>query len=427
MAVVVLLLSAVSGGVGVYVGRVVPGYEPLLLAGLLVAAPAVALGLARYHEMIFVAFATIAVVRWEPAPADLLVALLLPLGLLASQLRPVALRGASLIHAALWVFVTLNLISLLGADDLRYSLRYTAITFYLIALCYFVRLYVTSAGRMRVVLLGYLAAALGSVALVALELTGLSPTDDLFVFERRARALFKDANVFAPFLVLPIVFLLDEWLRPALIPGRAWLKLGAIVVLCAGVLVAFSRAAWANLLIAVAIYLVLSAPHLSPRQWAKLLLPGMLGGLVLAGLIVGLGLNEFLRWRLSPLQSYDADRFGTQLVGIELGLSNLFGIGPGMLFNAHSLYVRTFAEYGVFGLAALGVLLVAPLARCLWLALRADDRVYGLSSRVAVAVAGGLLFNSIVIDSIHWRSFWIVVALCWIVAADGRPGAEVRR
>lgn len=421
MAVAAVLLSVIIGGGGAYAVRSVPGYEPLLLVGLLVAVPVIVLALARYHLAAFCAFASVAVVRWEPAPVDLMVALLLAVGLLAGQLRLATLRESSLIHSALWLFVSLNLIALLGADDLRYSLRYTAITCYLIALCYFVRLYVTSVERMRIVLFGCLAAALSSVMLVALELAGLSPTNDVFVFENRARALFKDANVFAPFLVLPIIFLLDELLRPTLIVGQRWLKLAAIVVLGAGVLIAFSRAAWANLLIAVATYMVLAAPHLSLRQWVKLLLPGILGAAAMIGLIVWLGLAEFLRSRASLLQSYDTDRFGTQLYGIGLGMDHLFGIGPGMLFNAHSLYVRTFAEYGVFGLVALGTLILVPVARCLRRALRADDRVYGLSARVVVAVFAGLLFNSIVIDTIHWRSFWIMIALAWVVAAGCRP------
>lgn len=412
-----LALSLAAGGVAALATRAAPDLAPLLLAGLLAAGPAVAFGLARYNLLVALAFAAMAVVRWEPAPVDLLIAFLLGLGLVTGRMSPAGLRGSTLIHASLWVFAGLNLVALLNSADTSYSVRYVAISFYLIALAYFIRLYITSAERMRLVLLGYLAGALGSVALIGLELAGISGTQEFFVFERRALALFKDANVFSPFLVLPIVFLVDELLRPHLLRWPAWVKAGAILALAAGVFLAFSRAAWANLALALTIYLALSARSLTPRQWGVLVGAGVAGALALAALVVQLGLLEFLLWRATPLQSYDSDRFGTQADGLGAGLSHLFGIGPGMLFNAHSLYVRTFAEYGFLGPATLFVALLAPLPWCLRRARSADDRVHGLSARVAVASFVGLLFNSVVIDTIHWRHFWILFALCWVVAA----------
>jgi hypothetical protein len=421
LAVLTAALCAAAGGLAAFAMSRFPGYEPLALAGLLATAPIIAISVARFHAMVFLAFAALGVVRVEPAPVDLLMLLLLGVGAVFGQLSLTQLRGSSTVHSLILVFLGLNLAALVGADDLAYSLRYTAITLYLVAVCYFVRLYVDSPGRMRTALLGYLVAALFSVGLVALDFAGLSPVGELFVFESRARALFKDANVFAPFLVLPIVWLLDELLRPNLLPWRPWLKVALIVALSVGVLTAFSRAAWANLAVSLFVYVALSAPWLRPAQWARLLLPGVVGAVALAVLIVRLGMLDFLRMRATPLQSYDSGRFGTQLAGVEAGLSNPLGIGPGMLYNAHSLYIRTFAEYGPLGLAVLLALLALLLWWCLRLALRADDRAHGLSARVVFACAVGLLLNSIVIDTIHWRSFWVMLAFCWVAASCARP------
>jgi len=410
-------LSGIAGAMAALVLYTAPQLAPLLLPGLIGVIPVVALGLARFHALVFLGIASLGVVRWEPAPVDMLLPLLLVLGLLAGRLSLRELQNASIIHASLWVFVAINLASLLVARDLVYSIRYLVITFYLMGLAYFVRLYITSQERMRLVLFGYVVAALLSVFLVGLELFGLSPTSEFFIREQRALALFKDANVFAPFLILPILFLFDELLRPHLIPGRSWLKIGAMLALCAGVFLAFSRAGWANLLVALMAYLAMSARSLSWWQWARLILLTLVGLVVLAVLVVQLNLLSFLLWRATPLQSYDSDRFGTQMVGIEAGLSHLFGIGPGMLFDAHSLYVRTFAEYGVFGFVALFIALLVPLFYCFRRARSASDRVHGLSARVVTACMVGLLLNGLVIDLIHWRSFWVLFALCWIVAA----------
>ncbi|MCS6882928.1 MAG: hypothetical protein RMK84_17350 [Oscillochloridaceae bacterium] len=387
----------------------------MLLIALLSIAPLAALAWAYFDLFAFLAFATLGIVKWEPAPVDLLITFLLGLGFLAGRLSPDSLRGSLLIHAGCWIFATLNLVALLVADDLRYSLRYTAITFYLIALSYFVKLYVTSSDRMRVLMLGYVGGAVASVLLVGLQMSGVLPTRELFVFENRARALFKDANVFAPFLVLPIVFLIDELIRPELIRRGYWLKIAAIAALSSGVFLSFSRAAWANLILSVMIYMLLTLPSLSVRQWLQLFLPGISGAVLLVVLVVQLQLLDFLRSRATLMQSYDVDRFSTQAEGIEAGLSHLFGIGPGMLFNAHSLYVRTFAEYGIFGLVTLLALILALVGGSLWRALGRNDRVYGLSSRVVVACWIGLLLNSVVIDTIHWRYFWVMFALGWIM------------
>ncbi len=424
-----LALSGLAGVGAVIVARAVPDTIPIpvLLIALLCLAPLAILAWAHFDLFAFLAVATLGIVKWEPAPVDLLITFLLGLGLLAGRLSLESLRGSSLIHTGCWIFATLNLVALLVAEDLGYSLRYAAITFYLIALSYFVKLYVTSSERMRLLMLGYVGGAAASVLLVGLEMSGLLPTGDVFVFENRARALFKDANVFAPFLVLPIVFLIDELIRPRLIRRGYWLKIAAIAALSSGVFLSFSRAAWANLMLSVMIYVLLTLPSLSVRQWLQLLLPGISGAVLLLALVVQLQLLDFLRSRATLVQSYDIDRFSTQAEGIEAGLSHLFGIGPGMLFNAHSLYVRTFAEYGIFGLVTLLALILALVGGSLRRALGRNDRVYGLSSRVVVACWIGLLLNSVVIDTIHWRYFWVMFALGWIMTfpatASGRGSA----
>ena len=74
--------------------------------------------------------------------------------------------------------------------------------------------YVVTARRARLVLRGYLAAAVFASCLGVLALLGLIPGYDLLTESDRARALFQDPNVFGPFLIPPALILVEEIMRP---------------------------------------------------------------------------------------------------------------------------------------------------------------------------------------------------------------------
>jgi hypothetical protein len=50
----------------------------------------------------------------------------------------------------------------------------------------------------------------------------------------------------------------------------------------------------------------------------------------------------------------------------------------------------------------------------------AGRETYGIGSAALLAALCGILVNSAVIDSFHWRHFWIVVALIWAGSARRR-------
>jgi hypothetical protein len=99
--------------------------------------------------------------------------------------------------------------------------------------------------------------------------------------------------------------------------------------------------------------------------------------------------------------------------------------------NAHSLYARTLAEHGVPGLAALSLFILILLIGTCFRALQEITRPYGLSAKVVAACMAGLALNSAVIDTIHWRHFWLVLALAWVIftqrepALPGEPGQSL--
>ena len=52
-------------------------------------------------------------------------------------------------------------------------------------------------------------------------------------------------------------------------------------------------------------------------------------------------------------------------------------------------------------------------------AARGSD-TYGIGSGALLAAWCGILANSFVVDTLHWRHLWVVAALIWIAAAQQR-------
>jgi hypothetical protein len=418
----IAVLSGLAGGLVAWLTRYFAGHEMLILFALLSFWLALLLSAVKFDFMVLIAFGLFGVVWIEPAPVDALFMILLLVGLLTGKLSSKALKGSSLIHLALWVFLVANFASLIVAKAFFDSLRYLMITVYLVAFAYFVRTYVASFQAMRNVMIGYLASALLNAFLIALGYLGVSPFTELFLeFGTRAVGTFKDANVLGPFLIPMIVLLLDEIFFPRLFPRFYLAKALGVIGLSAAVFLSFSRAAWANLAITLLAYFILNIGAVfgtgvtGPlKRGGSFLLLAVGGSWAFGSLLNWMGLRQFFEWRIAS-HGYDVERFVRQKEGIDAGLTHLFGVGPGMWSSAHSLYVRTFAEHGIFGLVALLVCILILSIGVFSRALRETDKPYGLSAKVVLACLGGHLANSVVIDTIHWRHFWFILALAWVV------------
>ena len=126
----------------------------------------------------------------------------------------------------------------------------------------------------------------------------------------------------------------------------------------------------------------------------------------------------------AKFQSYDSDRFGAQRAGIALAESHPIGIGPGQFeliepLSVHSTYVRALAEEGIVGAAILFALLFGTLLFALRNTVLGRD-TYGIGSGALLAAWCGVLVNSFVIDSLHWRYMWLLAGLIWAgTAATG--------
>ena len=385
----------------------------------------------RFDFTVLVCFCLLGIVRIEPAPVDALAMILLLVGLLIGKLSLKALHGSSFVHFILWIFLVANVASLAATTALSDSLRFLITTVYLIAFAYFVKMYITSFSAMRILMIGYLVTVALNALLVVLGYLRISPFSELFLEGgMRARGVFKDPNVFGAFCIPIILLLIDEILYPRILPRFFLAKILGVVLLTAVVFLSFSRAAWGNLALAVLIYFLLNVRRVFQVKLGNLL---KAGAIILLVVVLSLpvfeslapgnvGLGGFLAWRISP-HAYDVYRFDRQIEGIEAGLTHLFGVGPGAWASAHSLYVRTFAEHGVLGLASILALIVVLVMSTFRRALDEVSKPYGLSAKVVLACLVGLVLNSLVIDTIHWRSLWLILALAWAVCTY--PGSDL--
>jgi O-Antigen ligase len=416
-------LAVASGAVLVAVAAVaVLAQGSQLLRGAVVGgtvlAALVALALVRYDAAVVFGFALLGFVRAEPAPSDLVFSVVVAVAVVTGRARlerapfaPVALVGGLLV---------LGLLSVRSALDLSVASRYLAISVYLGVLFFWLLAYVDSSRRARLIVVGYLFAALVSAVLGTLPFLIDSPALDLFTTEGgfRAQALFKDPNVYGPFLVPALLILLEELLNPRLFALSRATKLVFILVLSVGLVLSYSRAAWINLGIGVAVLLVVSLLRPKGTASLKVVLATLVGILaLLVPLIAVTGAGGLIEDR-ARFQAYDVERFAAQREGLELGMRHPLGVGPGQfdfhaVIGAHSLYVRVLAEQGPLGLFLLLLLLALTFAVAASNAIAGRD-TFGIGSAALLASLCGLFVNSAVVDTLHWRHLWIVLALVWV-------------
>ena len=356
------------------------------------------------------------VVFVEPAPYDLLLMSFLALGLLTNALRfP---RFLLLPSALLFVFVLSNLITVPVSENLSDALFYVAVTLYLVLSWVFFVGVVSVVGQaaLDAIFSGYVAASLFAVATGTAAFFGFAPSlADRLLLYGRVTAFFKDPNVFGPFLVVGVLYTLLRVETEKGYRRMGWISLFGF--LSFGVLLSFSRAAWGNYVLTVPLY-VLAVGGADLRRKFRVLLP-LLVALALALLYVvgNADITTMLAERFG-FQYYDQDRFQTQAAALGEAARNPLGIGPGQsetffAYATHSLYLRVLIENGWLGFLAFAAFVVLTLHRSVVMAFRTRGLSRHYHTLFAIAITG-VLFNSFFIDSLHWRHFWLLLALPWI-------------
>jgi hypothetical protein len=379
-----------------------------------------------YLILLGLAMAAGSVVMIEPAPFDLAVVVLLVCGLALGKLA--FARAHELPLVLLAGFLAANLLSIVNAADRNEAMRYFAITAYLAAYWVFFAGVVSRHGyrSVRIIMNGYAVAGLVSVIPGVLSYLNVIGHQDVLLRYGRPEGLFKDPNVFGPYMIPMLLWAIVRLQAGARGVARLW-WLGVSAAAVAGVFFSYSRAAWIGCAITVAVYFAL---QIATGGWTMRKVAGLAGILAaVVGLALGVGLlassnaqvGRMLKMRLGTdgLQNYDyQQRFYTQRIAIETVQEHPMGIGPGQAevdftVATHSLYLRPLVENGLAGFLALIGLVLISTARSLRLALQTADAQWRPVFTLVAACLVGLLVNGMVIDTIHWRHMWLLVALAW--------------
>src|SRR5439155_17656857 len=138
--------------------------------------------------------------------------------------------------------------------------RFLLITVYLAIFALWLTAFLDSPSRARLVVVTWLVIAVASAIVASLALhfpiPGRSFINGSVDNGERASGLFKDPNVFGPFLIPIALILLDQRIAPKvprLLRLRAASTWICLLALTLGVLFSYSRAAWADYAIAVVV------------------------------------------------------------------------------------------------------------------------------------------------------------------------------
>ncbi|WP_168188869.1 O-antigen ligase family protein [Thermoflavimicrobium daqui] len=300
---------------------------------------------------------------------------------------------------------------------------FLSITVYLIVFWFFSVGVVTyfQHSLVKTIFSGYTVAAVLSSTLAMLSFFHLIPNSNLFLKYERATALFKDPNVFGPFLIPIAIYSILKMEQSKIKLKMRWIFVFFLTT--TGVLLSFSRAAWLNYCLSLVVYLLLRVFHFEEyKLWIRLgfmkfiIIPIVIFFIALLGFVYLEQLNEFFIQRFG-FQTYDDDRFATQMDAIQQGIQNPLGIGPGQseiiyLLSTHNLYIRVFTESGFIGFLGLIGLLIITLKRCIrfsFLASYQKQAYFALYTAVLI----GIFANSLFIDSLHWRHLWLFLSVPW--------------
>lgn len=244
---------------------------------------------------------------------------------------------------------------------------------------------------------------------------------EAFATMDRAQSTFKDPNVFGPFLIFPILFLVHGFLNNSL-KLRYLLPLSIMLL---GLFLSFSRGAWFHFILSAAAMVALmflTAPDL--RMRGRLVVMTALVLAVFAALfVVALSfdaIGDMFRERAKLVQSYDAGtnmgRFNLQALAADALLQNPFGLGPFEFSRIHGLqqhnvYLQAFLVYGWLGGLSYLVLILLTAGIGLRVVLVAAPwqpfLIVSLATFIGAAAEGA------VIDTDHWRHFFLLLGLVW--------------
>jgi O-Antigen ligase len=198
------------------------------------------------------------------------------------------------------------------------------------------------------------------------------------------------------------------------------------------ILLAFSRAAWGGLAITSAFMLALMVLTSQSRAQRSRIIVMSVVAVILVMLLIAVllsfdSIRDMFQQRASFDQSYDEGRFGRfgrHILGADMALDLPFGIGPLQFHNyfpedTHNSYLNAFMSGGwISGLCYPTLVFMTVIFGFRHIFTPVPwQRAY-----LAIFAAFlGTVGESFIIDTDHWRHFWMMLGAMWGMFAAAQP------
>lgn len=377
--------------------------------------------------MVWLAIASSSIVLVEPAPYDVLIVGLCAICFGAGLRVP---SGLELPLLLMCLFIIANIVSIIFAapseeQPLEHLLFFSGVSIYLfLTWVFFTSLIYTDPKRvLGIIWNGYVIAAIIAVIFGLIGYFKLVPNYELFLKLGRAKGVFKDPNVFGPFLIPVALYMMIGFDKKRM--GNAIVRVGIFVFMSIGILIGFSRGAWGNYFVSLLVFglLWVIAVARTLNHYMHMFTSSVVLIAVIA-VTVGIAINtqsigEMFEKRASIVQAYDVEeggRFSTQLAALRLILENPLGVGPNRTEASlgrtpHNVYLKVSAENGWLG----GWAFITFLILTMWQGFRLCMRRNSLQLMNIVAYASfvGIVVEGFLIDTTHWRHLFLLMAMLW--------------
>lgn len=367
----------------------------------------------------------------EPSPYEIVCII----AIFLFALTGLTLRAALTPLALLLIFMNIGYATaVLQVADQQKPVIWVLISIFLAgtAIFYAAMLGTNTQRRLELLMRGYVAGAIvASIVAIAGYFRLFGSVSEMLLLYSRARGTFNDPNVLGAFLVLPGLLVLHR-----ILAGRLVIRSSVmLLVMLAALLLTFSRAAWGQFAFAAMLMMLLTfVTSQSTNERVRIVLVTIAGLLVIAGFIAALlsidRVADLFKERALLEQSYDVGhfgRFGRYILGADLALQRPFGIGPLQFANyfpedPHNSYLNAFMSGGwLTGITYPTLILVTATMglRFIFVATPWQSTYHAV-----YATFLGTAFESAIIDSDHWRHYYLIIGVMWGLMAASRSFAR---
>jgi O-antigen ligase len=367
------------------------------------------------------------VVFSEPAPADAMM-----MGVIAG----VPLLGAAWfgpftkLQLVLWfIVVGFGVLATPMSTVVETAIIHQSVTLFLALGAFVLAGYISAdpVPRFRMIIWCYvIGVCAASIAAIIGYFDILPAFESLFTNYGRARGTFKDPNVLGAAIAPALVFAAWMTLRERAVRMLAASVLFAILGVT--LLITFSRGAWLSTAVSMAVLVAIALLRTRRRSdFQRMALVSVVGTAAVIGTLAlalqNSGVAKLMDQRASLDQSYDLGpegRFGGQEKAKKLVLENPFGIGTHTFRETyhheepHNVYLSMFLNAGWIG----GLMYIVSVLSTLFVGLRGSFQMTALQGPFLIATAAfaGLVVEGLIIDSDHWRHFYIIMGCIWGLA-----------